>query len=332
MPADLFVTAWIDGKAAYSFEAEFHRDFPASPHKEDSERFEAATRCLGLRGELGEAATSGFVAGLVARLEEPGTDADTAQRIIEAIGWIGDLDAVEPLCAILARRGSARVDNVMAAAAAKALACFGARNARFDFSTFGGRFMCVVFPARPDPRATAALVEALCGYVEGESVSLNIRRESMRALEYHCGDAVEAAALAVERHDPSNWANASLLSALSTDATRERLCTLAPSVEDRFQRENVAFTLGWLVDARAIEPLYGLLADPEERVRTAATLSLYRLAGITCGVRRFLALPEGVEKTREEWEAIFGSAREKFDPDKAERQEALAPGIYRMGP
>jgi hypothetical protein len=339
---DRFLRAWVDGRAEFEVQAEFHRLFPRSPHKLDSERFEVAWTCLRSRESLTTKARASLIRDLLARLAGKETASEVRGRVVFVLGRLQAPEAVPRLVgATLEGDPESREEAI------RALGPFGNRACLEGFSVFGGRFRWVVFPASHDPRATRALLAVLDEprpsrprfpkgfsdlpreersriFEERMSISRlwrNRRSSAMRALESHVTPEVEKVALALGRPPTPNL---DLLAALDLPATVDRLIEITRDGSwDR--RIQAIQALGSTSRRASVERLIELVGDDSPVLRREAEASL---AQIVDGTNPYDCEAKGGMARQEYWRARLGPNLERFDEEAARRRMERKPGVY----
>lgn len=148
---------WIEGRASFAFFSGYHAEYPKSPHRRESEEFEAATKCLRLREDADTAHREKLVA-FVADLQGRGAGRDAAvwARAMRVVDWLGDPSIV----AILVRDIGRSPPSIEGPALA-ALAGYASAPRTLRFLTFGGRRWSLRVPASPSADASALLLGRL---------------------------------------------------------------------------------------------------------------------------------------------------------------------------
>jgi HEAT repeat protein len=330
-PADGFLLDWVQGRAIFEWGGEFRSRFPESPHREDSERFEVAMRCLTLRKECGDERARALVDALLALLRAKGTEGDRRLRTLLLLGWTQDPRSV-PALAAETEEGVPECR----AEALEALGFFGKGVARALFGVYGGRIRAAFFPPRPAGEATQVLVErtrALRAAVSAspeDDTALRLRFVVLYALQWHEGP--EVAALAregLDGKDPCLGGDGRAFGdLLARNAGRIPLEALLAAREDgnALLRSACARALGFSASREAVPALLEALADPEKDVAGEADAGLSRLAGIEPERVPF----EGPDpaKRRALWSERLGPRGERMEPEKAIRFVDREPGIY----
>ncbi|MEN8151208.1 MAG: HEAT repeat domain-containing protein [Planctomycetota bacterium] len=319
---DRFLRDWVQGGATFEITPEYHRLFPRSPHKRDSEDFEVAVKCYFLREKIGEVKATALATELAAIPRDGKRPLETRRRAIHVLGRLRVPDHVPLLISFLdSEHGGLRE------AAIAALGFFGTCPAEDGFLVFGGRVRKVVFPAAPVPAATKALVARFRKFRDGKR---RPRRrtgpgllDTFLALESHASDELAALAIETLASGPakvggiaSSFSVQDLLGASAEAAKLKRLAKLLQS-ERSVDRRLGAWALGWSARREAVPLLLAARKDEVEGVVKASAGALQRLAG--------------VEKPAEDYEKLLGGKGERFDPEKAKRWPRSEPGIWRVG-
>jgi hypothetical protein len=222
------------------------------------------------------------------------TPAEVRARAVDALGWLQQAESV-PALLELARTGPALGEHV-----ARALRFFGARSAFEAEPSVGGHVRTVVFPPRPDPAATRALLEL--------AAEPKLAHEALWALKFH--DATPKQLMAIAHAD--QYAE-DLLPLLQDDGEALLKLLTAPSPA----RPRIAEAVGYSARADAVAPLYGLLGSASAELRAAALAALHHLAGKQAP---FTGAPEP-DVGRAIAHALFGPKLERFDAHVALRRD-----------
>jgi hypothetical protein len=332
---EAFLRAWVRGHAEYRIGSAFHEAFPRSPHKRDSERFEAAWRCFQTRELLDATRRSALARDLRKRLADETTPLEERARLVFVLARLQDREAV-PAIGRLALEGRLEEREE----AVEGLAFFGNRPAWDSFLVFGGRIRWILFPARPQPAASTALIAFLGqslpklprpepppggepvekrrrrieAWFEARSAWKGLRSTAIRSLESHATPEVEELALSLR--EAPYWTD-ELLAALDTPRTVGRLV-------ERARRGDVSAVraLGGTSRKEALSALIDLLADRSREVREEADASV---AEIVDGRRH----PGPGERPAREWRRRLGEELERFDEEGVRRRRtALRPGLH----
>ena len=176
--------------------------YPGSPHRADSEEFEASVRAFEAR-TLPASVREALIGDLRAVLA--GTDAPYRRRAATTLGRLGEAAALEDLL----RVAEDPADPVRPFAI-DALGWFGEGERAERFTVYGGRFRAVVFPPAPDGRARAALLRILRSPAPDPGASADSgpspRVAALDAAIWHDAPDLDAAApeLGESRAEPSN--------------------------------------------------------------------------------------------------------------------------------
>jgi len=337
--ADEFLAAWARGVASFDLFTKLHARYPRSPHKRESEEFEVAVKCLGLRKECGEDRATRLTGDLLKLYSAEDAEEEMRRRILFVLGRIRSPQAVRLLCEVAKSADGDRRERAI-----ESLAFYGKVPAGDSFMVFGGRFREVVFPPAPSRAATDALLELLrklrgAGPRAGVAPerSEQVRRDRflacgvLRSLRSHRGARVAGVALDMLRGGDGDGAGRLLrevgdLIARNLDhLDREQIVALLDD-ERPAVRRTAAYALGWSASAWAVPPLIRRLGDESDEVRQQVNTALLRLSGSRPDPLR------GVEaRTPEAWIATLGRDGERLDEEKAIRHADLKPGIYRIG-
>jgi HEAT repeat protein len=242
-------------------------------------------------------------AELLALARSNNEDAGVRGRAIQALGWLQQPEAI-PALLELASSGYGET-------AAKALSFFGVRPAFTVNIGFGGEALSVVFPAKPEPAATQALLKV--------AAMEKLTKPALRALRLHRPDVAALMALPhadqfaedlfpLLRDDGSDEAHAAMVKLISVPSP---------------VRPQLAEELGYSGRAEAVAPLYALLGSASAQLRLAALGALLHLAG------REWSSPDAPdpEKARALAQAIFGPKLDRFDAKAALRRSVPAPMV-----
>jgi HEAT repeat protein len=231
--------------------------------------------------------------------EDPGVRG----RAVKALGWLQQPEAI-PTLLELASSGYGE-------SATTALSFFGTRPAYTVNIGFGGEALSVVFPARPDPAATQALLKVAA--IE------KLTKSALRALRLH---QPEVAALMALPH--ADQFAEELFPLLRDDGSDEAHAAMVKLIAVPSPvRPQLADELGYSGRADAVAPLYALLGSASAPLRLAALGALLHLAG------KEWSSPDAPEpeKARALAQAIFGPKLDRFDAKAALRRSVPAPKV-----
>ena len=342
VPPERWLLQWVDEAAKPRFMAGFHAEFPGSPHRSDSERFEMTARCYEA-SQAGPEKVAPVLVALRARLEKgrdtclearktscagvPEAPLPQRARAATVLGCLRDAASVEALATL-----AAGTDEVLGKAAIGALGYFGNRDRRAGFLVFGGQYRAVVFPAAHAPRATAALVDTYAARPDR-------RRDVLDALETHALPEVEEVlrkALEAPLPPPAGAPDdGEFLRSAALAAVREQRCLrcvpwVLPLLERGgvWEREEAVRTLGDLPDPRSVVALVRRLTDAEEQIREEAQAALLLLSGVHPPLGSTRVAREDGPLLQAGWTRRWGAQAERYDPRRAAPPRAWEPGIH----
>lgn len=342
LPAEKWLLSWVDEAAKPGFMKSFHAQFPGSPHRAASERFELAARCYQasrappkklepvlaeLRARLAKGRDTCIAAPKAACGGLPEAPLPQRSRAAAALGCLRDATSIEALGK--AAHGS---DEGLAKAAIDALGYFGNRVRHEGFLVFGGQYRAVAFPPAHDVRATRALLEVWEASPARRSWVLN-------ALESHALPEVEPlvqAALAVQTPAAGDALLAErTLAGAALSLVRDQRCGrcagwVAPLTEhaEPWTRISAVETLGDLPDRASVIALIARLTDLEDGVREEAQGGLLKLSGVRPPLGASKVSREDGALLQEGWKKRWGEKAQGYDPALAVPARAWEPGIY----
>jgi hypothetical protein len=264
---EAWVRGWLGGRTqAPELMVGFHQQFGgSSPHAADSLSYEAATR---VRRLVDAPPTRDVLAAAALRvLVDPKEQRAAVARASDLLRWLGSPRVLDELV----RASRSPVPPMTRFAALEALSGYGTDETRGGFLVYGGNLAQVVFPPRPDARATTALLSALSDPTQA------VRNAALEALDsFHGADVDSGLVAALADEDDAMKVKVLGLVArrqLKPAVPRVRELVGASGAAVRAKAIDAALALGdgaWLVPT-----LVKALDDPDDDVFLAVHRALW---------------------------------------------------------